>query len=83
MIFADLEINWQQIRFWVDTGTLCIVITKRVIPQNTHLQPTSKVFSLYDTTELRPVGTFRAPERVLTTGVSCEAEFVVTDWLSA
>ncbi len=76
-IFAVLEVSGEKIRFLLDTGATCNVISKAHLPRGTFIKPTGTTLKLYGATKLEPVGQFKAEIRNPKTGQTCRTTFIV------
>ena len=76
-IFAHLVFCGRKIRFLLDTGATCNVISRSSLPENANIVPTSTILKLYGTTVLQPLGEIEEELRNPKNGERCKAKFIV------
>ena len=76
-IFATLNLHGKLMRFQVDTGATCNVISRSDLPNQARVTPADSRLRLYDETCLTPAGLHRTELRNPKTGRCKFVEFVV------
>ena len=76
-IFATMTVGGQPVRFQVDSGATCNVISKNTLPKQCQVTPCTQVLSMFNGSKMQTIGKCRVPLINPKIKEEHEADFVV------
>ena len=76
-IFTTMTVGGQPVRFQVDSGATCNVISKNIIPKECQVTPCTQVLNMFNGTRMQTIGKCRVPLLNPKLNEEHEADFVV------
>ena len=78
-VFARLKVDGRLVKFQIDTGASCNILSKSVVGRPEQIQPTNKILCLYNLPNMTLMGSYRARVVNPATQKECTAEFLVIE----